>query len=331
MTIRLIHLGVGGRGKWPVRRVPERDDLSSVALVDFNEDNLTAAMEVSGLGESSCFCSLDVALNNVEAEAVVVVTPPQFHAGQCLQAIRAGKHVLVEKPFTKSLVEARSLVTEATKHGVKIAVCQNARYSAAHVTINRLVREGVYGKPMFGLITKFGWRPGVHHSGTDAHSYLWERGIHDLDTLRFLFDSQPARIWGHSFNPVWSPYAGGAGVHAWVEFENGATCGYLCTFAAHKGGSSLRIELEGGALELSGAGLSLRKPGTEVDEMIALDEVPHAEEILLDGFVNYVENGIEPEFSGANNLTTVALVEGLGIASDEGRVIDFGSIMDSGG
>tara|TARA_B100001123_G_scaffold82937_1_gene94611 strand:- start:4713 stop:5708 length:996 start_codon:yes stop_codon:yes gene_type:complete len=331
MTIRLIHIGVGGRGKWPVRRVTQRGDLSSVALVDTDEDHLAAAMEVSGLNEWNCFRSLEVALNNTDADAVVVITPPQLHSDQCLQAIRVGKHVLVEKPFTKSLVEARALVSEAEKQGVKIAVCQNARYSAAHVTINRLVKQGGLGKPMFGLMTKFGWRPGVHHSGIDAHSYLWERGIHDLDTMRFMFDSNPARIWGHSFNPVWSPYAGGAGAHAWVEFENGATCGYLCTFAAHKGGSSLRIELEGGALELSGSRLTLRRPGSEEDESIPLDDVPHPEEILLNGFVEYVGSGIEPEFSGPNNLTTIALVEGLGLASDEGRVVDFRTLMESKG
>jgi predicted dehydrogenase len=295
------------------------------------ENQFAEAMEVSGLDESKCFRSLDVALNQTEADAVVVITPPQLHSEHCLLAIRAGKHVLVEKPFAKRLKDARALVEEANKFGVKIAVCQNARYSAAHVTINRLIREGIYGKPMFGLMTKFGWRPGVHHSGEDVHSYLWERGIHDLDTMRFLFDSMPARIWGHSFNPSWSPYAGGAGAHAWVAFENGATCGYLCTFASHKGGASLRIELEGGTLEVSDGVLLLRRPGADEDEVIPLDKVAHAEEVLLNGFVDYVTDGVEPDFSGPKNLATMALVEGLCVASDEGKVIDFQEFMASGG
>ncbi|MSS73506.1 MAG: Gfo/Idh/MocA family oxidoreductase [Candidatus Latescibacteria bacterium] len=321
--IRLIHVGVGGRGKWPVRRVTEREDFESVAFVDVNETNLNAALEVSGLSESACFRSLQVALEKVEADAVVVITPPHLHAAQCLEAVRAGKHVLVEKPFTINLAEARQVVQEADAKGVRVAVCQNARYAAQSVTIHRLVRERVYGKPFFGLMTKFGWRPGTHHSGKVRHSYLWERGIHDLDTMRFLFDAQPTQVWGHSFNPPWSPYNHGAGAYAWVSFEGGATCGYLCTFAAHKGGSSLRIDLEGGTLEQVGNEVRLRRPGTDQDEVLPLDPAPAAEAVLMDGFHRYVTEGIEPAFGGHNNLTTMALVEAVGVASDEGRVVDF--------
>lgn len=327
MAIRLIHLGVGGRGRWPVRRVLERTDYESVALVDVNEDNLRSAREESGLPEAACYRSLNVALDGVEADAVVVITPPQLHAEQCLQAVRAGKHVLVEKPFTKSLTDACRVIREADDMGVRVAVCQNARFAAAHVTINRLVKAGTYGRPVFGLMTKYGWRPRVHHSGDDEHAYLWERGIHDLDTLRFLFDADPVRMWGHSFNPPWSPYKGGAGVHAWIEFEGGATCGYLCTFAAHKGGSALRLELDGGALELNDSGLLLRAPGSDEDKVISLGQAPAPEEVLLDGFQRYVTEGVEPDFGGHRNLPTVGLVEGLGAASDEGCVVDFGAFM----
>ena len=327
MAIRLIHLGVGGRGRWPVRRVLERTDFESVALVDVNEDNLRWARDESGLPEAVCYRSLVDAVTSVEADAVVVVTPPHLHAEQCLQAVRAGKHVLVEKPFTKSLADAYRVVREADDMGVRVAVCQNARYAAAHVTLNRLVREGTYGRPVFGLMTKFGWRPRVHHSGEDQHAYLWERGIHDLDTLRYLFNADPVRVWGHSFNPPWSPYKGGAGVHAWIEFEGGATCGYLCTFAAHKGGSALRVELDGGALELTDNGLLLRAPGTDEDEVIPLDQARPPEEVLLDGFRRYVTEGSEPEFSGHGNLATVGMVEGIGAASNDGCVIDFHAYM----
>ena len=115
----------------------------------------------------------------------------------------------------------------------------------------------------------------------------------------------------------------GAGAHAWVAFEGGATCGYLCTFASHRAGSWLRLDLEGGTLEVAGDELLLRKPGALEDEVVALDEVPPPQEILLDGFHRYVSEGVEPEFGGHENLTTVALVEAVGLSSDEGRVVDF--------
>ena len=86
MTIRTIHLGVGGRGAWPLRQIPDRDDFESVALVDVNAKSLTAAREVTGLGPEACFHGLGDALEAVGADAVVIITPPDMHARQCLGA-----------------------------------------------------------------------------------------------------------------------------------------------------------------------------------------------------------------------------------------------------
>ena len=55
MTIRTIHIGAGGRGRWPLKRFQERDDFQAVGLVDVNDENLAAARETSGLGEEACF------------------------------------------------------------------------------------------------------------------------------------------------------------------------------------------------------------------------------------------------------------------------------------
>ena len=97
-------------------------------------------------------------------------------------------------------------------------------------TLSWLAQEGGIGQPCFGIMTRFGNRAAVHHSGEDPHSYLWERGIHDFDSIIHLFDSKPKKVWADSFNPPWSPYKGGGGVNAWIEFENGARCVFLVTF-----------------------------------------------------------------------------------------------------
>ena len=322
MSIRTIHIGVGGRGAWPLRQMPARQDYEPVGLVDIRDDHLAAAREATGLGPDACFSNLADAMAAVEADAVVVITPPDMHARQCLDAVRAGKHVLVEKPFTKQLDQAQQIVDEAEMRGVKVAVCQNARYASRYVTMARLVAEGGLGQPAFGHMSSFSWRAGVHHSGMDRHAYLWERGIHDLDTMRFVFGTAPRRVWGHSFNPPWSPYRGGGGAHGWVEFDNGATCGYMCTFAAHSKGGGFRVDLEGGSLEPVADGIALTRPGADV-EVLPLDDVADSTSILLDGFRDYLEQNQEPEFSGRRNLTTVALVEAMGAASDRSEVIDF--------
>ena len=324
MAHRLIHVGVAGRGRWPVNLVPQRDDFESVALVDIYEEKFEPAMESTGLPESACFRTIEQALNNVESDAIVVITPPDLHAEMCLETVRAGKHLLVEKPFTKTLASAKQVVKEAEENGVKVFVSQNAKYNPATVTMRRLIQDEVYGKASFGMQMKLSWRSkGVHHSGEDDHSYLWERGIHDFDTIRFIFASDPKRMSAHSFNPSWSPYKAGAGAHAWIEFESGATVGYLCCFESHKNGSITRIDCEGGTLELEGGKLTLKHREKDEGEEIPLDDCPDSTTVILNEWNKYLAGGDEPFNSGRNNLKTVAMVEGCGVASDEGRVIDF--------
>lgn len=330
MPYRLIHAGVTGRGRWPVNLVPTRDDFESVALVDINPEKFEPAMKASGLPESACFGTIEQALNNVESDAIVVITPPDLHTDMCLEAIRAGKHVLVEKPFTKSVSSAKHVVKEAEEHGVKVLVSQNAKYNAATVTMRRLIKDEVYGRASFGMQMKLSWRKkGVHHSGQDDHSYLWERGIHDFDTMRFIFASDPVRMWAHSFNPSWSPYKAGAGAHAWIEFESGATCGYLCCFESHKNGSVMRVDCEGGTLELESGKLSLKHREKDESEEILLDDCPDSTTVILNEWHSYLDGREEPFNSGRNNLATVAMVEGCGVASEEGRVIDFREYLNN--
>ena len=329
MTIRTIHIGAGGRGRWPLNRFQNRADFEAVALIDVSADNLAAAREITGLGTDACFDSLSAALQAVEADAVVVITPPDLHADQCMEAVRAQKHVLVEKPFTKDLSQARQIVAEAGEQGVVVAVTQNARFYPPVQTIRRLLQTGELGAPGFGLMTKYGWRPRVHHSGTDRHAYLWERGIHDFDQLRYLLDSEPKRLFCNSFNPPWSPYSGGGAIDGWIEFDNGTTFTFQCTFATHKSGSSWRLDCENGTVEEIADGLALRRPDADTDEFISMDNNPHPEEILLDGFHDYIVEGVEPTFSGLNNLNTVGLINALGASSEQGMIIDFEEYMDT--
>ncbi|MBI3922584.1 MAG: Gfo/Idh/MocA family oxidoreductase [Armatimonadetes bacterium] len=323
MSIRVVHVGVGGRGVWPVHAFTQREDFQSVALVDIRDEALAAAREKTGLSPDRCFYTLEKALEAVETDVVCVITPPHLHASQCMTAVQAGKHVFVEKPFTLSLSEAQEIIAAADDRDVKVCVAQNDRHGALHATLARLVRERVHGAAVSGIMTKFSWRPGVHHSGNVPHSYLWERGIHDLDTLRSIFHSEPVRVFGISFNPAWSPYHHGGGAHALIEFANGAVCTYLCSFVSHGRGSELSVECTEGCLRQVGDGLVVYRAGKSDTEAVTLDPAPSAETQLLDGFRNYLETGEEPSFGGHENLKTLALIEALIRASDGKRVVEL--------
>jgi predicted dehydrogenase len=335
--IRLIHVGVGGRGTWPVDLIAAQSSepspqFQSVAFVDISEDSLRAARETTGVSPAACFGSLSAALAAVESDAVMIVTSPGSHTALCLESVAAGKHLLVEKPFTKSLAEAVQIMDAADLAGVKVMVCQNDRFRSGADTLAALAASGSMGRgPYFGLMTRFGNRPSVKHSGEDDHAYLWERGIHDLDSICHMFGSTPSKIFCDSFNPPWSPYKGGSGVNGWIEFDSGARCSLLLTFmdslprpedggkgsrptfAMAPGGGSTggcRMDFEHGVAEFVGqldvddlgGRWHVHRTGSNSNEPEVLDpprpSEAEPEALLMAEFYGYVNGGAEPPCSG---------------------------------
>jgi predicted dehydrogenase len=96
-VVRVIHGGVGGRGRWPLEVLGADPRFRPEALVDVVPDQLAAARAATGLPASACFGSVEDALAAKEAPALVVCTPTRTPAAVCRAGFRAGKHVLVEK------------------------------------------------------------------------------------------------------------------------------------------------------------------------------------------------------------------------------------------
>jgi len=86
------------------------------------------------------------ALNDPAVDAVVIATPNDTHAAIALEALAAGKHVLVDKPFTVDLAQARAVMAAAADAGRVCSVFQNRRWDADFLTLQQLLGEGVLGE-----------------------------------------------------------------------------------------------------------------------------------------------------------------------------------------
>ncbi|KOB45019.1 Gfo/Idh/MocA family oxidoreductase, partial [Xanthomonas arboricola] len=89
---------------------------------------------------------LETALADPALDAVVLATPNQTHAPFALQALAAGKHVLVDKPFALDAAQAREVVAAAAAAGRIVSVFQNRRWDADFLTVRRLIDEGQLGE-----------------------------------------------------------------------------------------------------------------------------------------------------------------------------------------
>ena len=201
-TLRTIHVGVGGRGWWPVEVMGADPKFAPSAVVDLNPDFRARAQAHLGLPDSAVFTDLSAALEQVDTDAVIICTPTRTHGPLARQAFAAGKHVLVEKGMTLDWEEAKSLVREAAEAGVKFCVAQNYRYGANELAVTALLKDTVHPHQP-GRIERADY---VHHRYRPEprtldypFAMVWDMSCHHVDSLSCWLG--PARrVSAHSYN-----------------------------------------------------------------------------------------------------------------------------------
>ncbi len=125
------------------------------------------------------------AIGDPDIDAVVIAVPPRFHLNLTLQALAAGKHVLVEKPAFPTMGDYAVVKEARDRAGRIVLVGENDHYKPLAIALRRLLAEGVIGEMVFGhfssivkrLKTADDWRNDESMAGGDA---FFEEGIHWL-------------------------------------------------------------------------------------------------------------------------------------------------------
>ncbi|MCO5226343.1 MAG: Gfo/Idh/MocA family oxidoreductase [Thermomicrobiales bacterium] len=232
MTFKLIHVGLGGWGMdW------ERTALATIAdrvtvtgIVEAWQPNLERAQEVLGYTNAQSFTNLTDALTSVEADAVLITSPPATHMSLAVEAMRAGKHVLSEKPMASSIAEAREAIQVSRETGMHLQISQNYRYYPALIKAVELLRDGVLG----GLArVNVDFRQWVHDAPAGENPYydldhplLSDMAIHHWDMMRMILGCEAESIYVQRSDPSWSNYRDVASATAIVTFTNGVVVSY---------------------------------------------------------------------------------------------------------
>ncbi|HEY0623633.1 oxidoreductase [Sphingomonas sp.] len=122
-------------------------------------------------------------------DLVIVSSPDELHAEHALAAIRAGKHVLIDKPFATTLADARAVAAEGEARGVTVTAFQNRRWDADFRTLQALIAEGTLGE-IVELESRFDrWRPVAADVWKEARpGGVWlDLGPHLVDQALQLF------------------------------------------------------------------------------------------------------------------------------------------------
>jgi len=151
--------------------------------------------------------SLDEALSDPAVHAVYIATPVFLHAPQSLASLRAGKHVLCEKPTAMNEPEARSMAQEAQHSGKTLGVAYYRRSYPKVQRAKKLLDDGAIGKPVLAELSCHSWFDGqgerswLVDPARAGGGPLFDIASHRIDVLNFLF-GQPLRATGYLSNVV---------------------------------------------------------------------------------------------------------------------------------
>jgi predicted dehydrogenase len=270
------------------------------------------------------FATLEEALERFAAEAALVVVPLAAHAPLTRHALEAGLHVLVEKPFTETLGEARALERLAQERGRMLMVNQNYRWFPAPAHARRLVREGALGQLVacyldFHLYFGTGYRYFFLEE-----PLLSDMAIHHFDALRFVLDDEPVEVSCHSWAEPGTPFAGPPAAVATLRFARGTIVSYrgswLTRGPATPYGGHWRLDGTSGTVEFTFRGafeerekldrLILHRPGKPAEKVRLPAMACKDRKGALDAFARWIRESRPPEgaSTATDNLNSLAVM-----------------------
>jgi predicted dehydrogenase len=218
--------------------------------------------------------TMDQMANNPDIDVVYVVTPNGLHADHTIKALRAGKHVLCEKPMEVSVDKCQQMIDEAQKAGKQLAIGYRMHFEPNSLECIRLVREKVFGAAKaiqggfgFTMGDPTQWRLKKDLAGGGC---LMDVGIYMLNASRYLTGEEPVEVSG--FTTVTDPVKFGQVEESIVwttKFPSGIVASCSSSYNA-SGLADFKVAAERGWFKMDPAFLyhgnqGVRSDGTVID------------------------------------------------------------------
>ncbi|MBB16307.1 oxidoreductase [Candidatus Poribacteria bacterium] len=233
-TVKLGLIGAGGISQAHCRTMASIEGAEIIAASDLVQANLDRATENWGI--SKTFNDYNEMLEMDELDAVLVCTPTGVHGAPTVAALKAGKHVLCEKPMEAKLGPATEMVRAAHENGKILMVALKLRYSPQVIKAKEIVDAGTLGDIYYveTVADRRRGNPGGSfiRKATAGLGAAADIGIYALDTALYLMGHpKPVAVSGIasnelSLNNTWNPALKETEVEdfavGWVLFDNGA-------------------------------------------------------------------------------------------------------------
>ncbi len=340
-----MKVGVIGCGKIAqVRHIPEYATNPDARLIGVYDRTAARAKEVAEQYDCRTFSTIEEMLACGEIDAVSICVANQLHAQIALESLKAGKHVLCEKPMATNMEDCEAMAKAAKENGKILMIAQNQRFAAAHVEAKKLISRGEIGK-VLTFRTTFGhggpetWsiHPGPETWFFDkkqaAMGAMADLGVHKTDLIQYLLDDTVAQITAKLTTLDKRDQNG-----EWISVDDNAICIYQMksgvigtmtaswTYYGEEDNSTVLYGTEGILKIYENPAYSLeviRRNGGrvcyEIDQIQTNDHQTRSG--IIDAFVEAVNTGSEPPVSAESVLSAMRAVFGSVESSKSGKTV----------
>jgi predicted dehydrogenase len=186
----MINIGVIGYGYWGPNLVRNFMGNPGTQVVSVCDRDAARLKKVQALyPDIRLTADPQDLIGNPQVDAVVIATPVSSHFQLAMAALKAGKHVFVEKPITSTSEEARQLIEEAERRKLVLLVDHTFVYTGAVRKMRELIEQ-----PSFGDLCYYD--SARVNLGLFQHdvNVLWDLAVHDLSIMGYLVDQKPVAV-----------------------------------------------------------------------------------------------------------------------------------------
>ena len=186
-----LRVAVIGTGFWGRNQARVFSQLAQTKLMCVCDVNPAAASAVGSQFKVECTNDVDDVLSRTDIDAVTVCTPTTTHRDVATRVLMAGKHVLVEKPMTNTVTEAKELLSLAREKNLRVMPGHIERFNPAVTHLKSSIDRGLLGKVILLLARRVGrWPERIGDVGV-----VRDTAIHDIDLARYVFGDEVSAVY----------------------------------------------------------------------------------------------------------------------------------------
>ena len=327
-------IGLGNyAGNWLAPAIQKCQVAELRGIVTGTAENAERWKQTYGIPDRNVYGyeNMEEMAGNPDIDAVYVVTPNGLHAEHTIRSARAGKHVMVEKPMSVSVAEAKAMVETCQEMGVKLAVGYRNRFEPNTMEMIRTLRAGELGAVLL-IESHFGFRMGsgnpnqwrLRHDMAGGGA-LMDVGIYAIQGARYATGEEPIAVTAQEFKTRPELFAEVDETLLFqLEFPSGAAASLGTSYSANT--ERLYVACESGRLELSPCyGYGEHRGWVEDRTGRRELDTPMGNYISdsMDDFAECILEDRESIISGHEGLRDMVVVEAIYEAARTGRRVSI--------